>query len=79
LLETLENEYGTVAGATLVENIPFASTYTPPAIVGKYTGSYILSSPDEPATNNGNNVADFEFYVTESTFGNLLSEDVRGA
>lgn len=78
LLETLENEYGTVAGATLVENIPFASTYTPPAIVGKYTGSYILSSPDEPATNNGNNVADFEFYVTENTFGNLLTEEVRG-
>lgn len=78
LLETLENQYGTVSGSTLIENIPFASTYTPPAVVGKYTGSYILSSPDEPEANNGNNVADFEFYVTDKTFSNLLSEAERG-
>ncbi len=78
LLATLENDYGTVAGATLVENVPFSSTFTPPGEVGKYTGSYILSSSDEPAGNNGNNVADFEFYVSENTFGNLLSEDDRG-
>ncbi len=78
LLETLENEYGTVAGATLVENVPFASTYTPPAVVGKYTGAYILSSPDEPEVNAGNNVADFEFYVTDNTFSNVLSEEERG-
>ena len=78
LLETLENEYGTVDGATLVENEIFANFYTPPGIVGKYTGKYILSSPDEPQANADNNVADFEFYVTDKTFSNLLSEDERG-
>lgn len=78
LLATLENDYGTVAGSTIVENVPFASTFTPPAEEGKYTGSYILSSPDEPAGNNGNNIADFEFHVSANTFGNLLSEDERG-
>ncbi len=78
VLETLENNYGTIGGATSVENVPFSSTYFPPAVVGKYTGSYTISSPDEPAVNNGNNVADFEFYVTDKTFSNLLSEEERG-
>jgi len=74
LLKTLTNSYGTVAGTTKVQNKVFSETYTPPAIVGKYNGQYSISGSNEQAENNANNNFPFEFYITENTFGNLLSE-----
>lgn len=78
LLSTLTNNYGTVPGGVKVENKAFAQTYTPPATPGRYTGSYIISSPDESAGVSGNNKAEFEFYVTEKTFGNVWPESEIG-
>lgn len=78
VIDVLENVYGTVLGDSIYENRVFANLYTPPAVEGKYTGTYVISSPDEPATNNGNNGVGFEFHVSDNTFGNLLSEEERG-
>lgn len=79
LLKTVTNNYGTVDGATKVENSPFAEKYTPPAVPGKYTGEYYISGSNEPAENNGNNNYPFQFYVTDKTFGNVESEAEQGS
>lgn len=78
VISTLINSYGLVPGDSLVENKPFAQTYTPPAVPGRYTGSYIISSPDETTGTNTNNNADFEFYITDKTFGNIWPESEIG-
>lgn len=74
VLQTLTYEYGNVEGTTIVENGVFNDTYTPPAVPGFYTGKYYISSDNEPAENDGNNQFEFEFLISENTFGNLLSE-----
>lgn len=77
IIQTLEKEYGNVDGSTTVENGPFDDTYTPPAIPGRYTGTYTISSPSESPNSADNNTFEFEFWVTEKTFGNLLSEEEK--
>ena len=78
VISTLINSYGLVPGDTLIENKPFTQTFTPPAVPGRYTGSYIISTPDETVGTNINNKADFEFYVTDKTFGNIWPESEIG-
>ncbi|MBK9256506.1 MAG: T9SS type A sorting domain-containing protein [Saprospiraceae bacterium] len=72
LLETLYNDYGDVPGTTLVENKPFAETYTPPAVEGFYNASYIIEANDDES--DANNKLDFFFEITDKTYGNLLPE-----
>jgi len=76
---SLDNVYGNVDGATIVENSVFADSYIPPAVPGNYTGQYNLGAANETANSQGNNTADFEFVVTEKTFGAILSEDEFGS
>jgi hypothetical protein len=68
----LENVYGNIAAGTSVENVLFTEQFTPAADAAFYEAAYIISSPDD--YNEGNDVAEFFFEVTENTFGNLLPE-----
>ncbi|MFZ1560672.1 MAG: PA domain-containing protein [Saprospiraceae bacterium] len=68
----LTNNYGNLAVGVSQENKPFPDTYTPPATPGRYNGSYVISSTEDPSGTN--NTRNFFFEVTENTFANLLPE-----
>jgi len=70
----ITNNYGNLAAGIVQENKPFPDTYTPPATPGRYNGSYIISSTEDPT--GANNTRSFFFDVTENTFANLLEEAV---
>lgn len=71
------NNYGNVASCSDRENKVFPETFTPPATVGLFRGSYNVSSDDEVI--NADNSTPFYFLNTESTFGTILSEAEWGA
>ncbi|MDX1943042.1 MAG: PA domain-containing protein [Saprospiraceae bacterium] len=64
--------YGSVPGGVLVENVPFANTFTPNTI-GGYTGTYSINS-DASDFNIANNTQEFSFSISE----NLFSKDLTG-
>ncbi|MBC7883890.1 MAG: T9SS type A sorting domain-containing protein [Saprospiraceae bacterium] len=70
----LTNNYGTLVAGSLQENDPFNQLWTPPAVPGRYNGSYIITSTEEPTGTN--NKVDFFFDITENTFANLLPEEI---
>ncbi len=71
-LVKITNNYGNLDAGIVQENKPFPDTYTPPAVPGRYNGSYTITSAEDPTGTN--NTAAFFFDVTENTFGNLLAE-----
>lgn len=75
VIKTLTKNYNDISGTTTVENAVFDETFTPPSVPGLYKGTYSISSNNEPAENNANNKFEFEFIVSEKTFGNILSEE----
>jgi len=82
LLYTGENNYGTVDGGALVENDPFDETYTPPAVIGQYTGQYRIFS-DSTDINPADNSLAFPFVISENLFakengGNSNTEPAAG-
>jgi hypothetical protein len=68
----LANPYGSLEAGETLENDIFDGLWTPPGQVAQYSGSYILSSSEEE--DGPNNTLDFDFEVTDKTFGNLFSE-----
>ncbi|MBK7873203.1 MAG: T9SS type A sorting domain-containing protein [Saprospiraceae bacterium] len=64
--------YGNVPGGALVQNVPFANTFTSTA-PGGYTGAYAITA-DAPDFNTSNNRQEFSFAVSD----NLFSKDLSG-
>jgi hypothetical protein len=58
--------YNTVAGNTVVENVPFAKEYTPTAR-GGYVGIYSISA-DSADYNPADNADGFVYVITDTTF-----------
>lgn len=58
--------YGTIPSDSTVENIPFATEYTPNEI-GSYTGTYLISSNTEDF-DESNNSRTFQFAVSDTVF-----------
>ncbi len=58
--------YGTITADSTAENIPFADSWTPPAIPGTYRGTYtITTSSNDPEFNLLDNTRSFTFNVIE--------------
>jgi len=73
-LARLTNNYGALPAGIVQENKPFPVRWTPPAVPGRYNGSYVISSTEDPTGTN--NKRDFIFDVTENTFANILPEEL---
>jgi hypothetical protein len=68
----LANNYGALPAGAVQENKPFPATWAPPANVGRYNASYVITSTEDPT--GANNKRDYFFDVTDNTFANLLPE-----
>ncbi len=64
--------YGSIASDSTAENVFFPVQFTPPAVPDIYLGSYTLTLASGPDANPANNVKEFEFAVTDTTFSKEL-------
>jgi len=64
--------YGSVNGNSIIENIPFATSYTPDAI-DAYAATYAISS-DQVDFDTTNNELSFQFTVTDSIWAKELGQ-----
>lgn len=72
-----DRSYGSVPAGALIENRPFAMTFTPNA-AGQYAAVYEISADSADAVTD-NNSQFFEFLVADqNNFGNIFSKDLTG-
>ncbi len=74
---TTDLAYGSVPAGSVIENQPFAETFTPSA-AGQYVGLYTISADSTDAVDD-NNTQLFEFRIGDGTIiENVFSKDLNG-
>lgn len=72
-----DRAYGSVPAGALIENLPFAMTFTPDA-AGQYVAEYTISADSTDAVAD-NNTQQFQFLIgNETSFGNIFAKDLTG-
>lgn len=71
--------YGAIAADSVAENVFFPTQFTPPGTPGEaYTGKYTLTLNGTTDERPDNNVREFDFIVSDTTFAKELGSNLGG-